>query len=121
MSLPAAYTAPSFEPPYRVLVLMASTAGWYSATGAERGRALERMAELLRASEARGARLVGSMDDDLLATGQPSSLPYSIYILYDVDDLEIIVRMVHELRSSELGGLLRMEARIGRKLFLLAN
>lgn len=121
MALPDSYTAPSFTPPYRVLVLIASTAGWYAAPSEERGRALARMAELLRASEERGARLVGSMDDDLLATGQPSSLPYSIYVLYDVDDLEIIVRMVHELRASELGGLLRMEARIGRPLFLLAN
>jgi len=121
MSLPASYTAPSFEPPFRVLVLMASTAGWYAATSEDRGRALERMAELLRVFETRGARLVGSMDDDVFATGQPSSLPYSIYVLYDVDDLDIIVRMVHELRSSELGRLLRMEARIGRPLFLLAN
>lgn len=121
MPLPASYTAPSFEPPFRVLVLMASTAGWYTATSDERACALERLEGILRDCETRGARLVGSIDDDLLATGQPSSLPYSIYVLYDVDDLEIVVRMVHELRSSELAELLRMEARIGRPLFLLAN
>ena len=120
-SLPPAYTAPTFEPPFRVLVLVASTAGWYAASGEERGRVLDLLSGLLRAAEDRGARLVGSMDDDLLATGQPSSLPYSIYILYDVDDLEVIVRLVHDLRSSELGRMFRMEARIGRQLFLLQN
>jgi hypothetical protein len=119
--LPPAYTAPSFEPPFRVLVLVASTAGWYAASGEERGRILDLLSGLLCAAENRGARLVGSMDDDLLATGQPSSLPYSIYILYDVDDLEVIVRLVHDLRSSELCRMLRMEARIGRQLFLLQN
>ena len=102
-------------------MLVASTAGWYAASGEERGRVLDLLSGLLRAAEDRGARLVGSMDDDLLATGQPSSLPYSIYILYDVDDLEVIVRLVHDLRSSELGRMFRMEARIGRKLFLLQN
>ncbi len=121
VSLPPAYTAPSFEPPFRVLVLVASTAGWYAASGEERGRVLDLLSGLLRAAEDRGARLVGSMDDDLLSTGQPSSLPYSIYILYDIDDLEVIVRLVHDLRSSELGQMLRMEARIGRRLFLLQN
>ena len=69
---------------------------------------------------ANGARLVASFDDDLFATGQPSSLPYSIYALYDVDDLTVIVTMVHELRV-ELGQMLRLEARIGRPLFLLEN
>ena len=121
MSLPDSYTAPSFKPPFRVLVLVASTAGWYAATGETRGRALDDLAALLRTTEGRGARLIGSMDDDLFATGQPSSLPYSIYVLYDVDDLGVVVQLVHELRRSELGKLLRLEARIGRRLFLLEN
>lgn len=120
MSLPASYTAPSFAPPFRVLILIASTQGWYTATAEARGRHLERMSGLLRATEERGARLVGSMDDDLFATGQPTALPYSIYVLYDVDDMRVIVQLVHDVRS-ELGEVLRLEARIGRPLFLLEN
>lgn len=115
------YTTPSFEPPYRVLVLVASTAGWYAASDDDRASALDRFARLLDRVGAAGARLVGSFDDDLFATGQPLSLPYSIYALYDVDDLSVIVQMVHDLRTSELGHMLRLEVRIGRPLFLLAD
>jgi hypothetical protein len=119
MSLPSAYTAPAFEPPFRILVLIGATAGWQAATAEEKALALERMRELLEGVERRGARLVGSVDDDLFVTGHPTSMAYSISILYDVDDLTPIVEMVHDLRSSELAPLLRMEARVGRPLFLL--
>ena len=112
-------TAPTFAPPYRVLVLAASTAGWYDAAAEDRAHGLDLFARLLQRAAADGARLVGSFDDDLFATGQPLSLPYSIYALYDVDDLAVIVRMVHDLRTSELGNMLRLEVRVGRPLFLL--
>jgi len=115
------YAAPTFEPPYRVLVLAASTGGWYAASADDRAGALDLLAGLFDRAAANGARLVGSFDDDLFATGQPLSLPYSIYALYDVDDLAVIVRMAHDLRSSELAHMLRLEARIGRPLFLLDN
>lgn len=115
------YATPTFEPPYRVLVLAASTAGWYAAPDDERARSLDLFKGLLDRAAADGARLVGSFDDDLFATGQPLSLPYSIYALYDVDDLDVIVRIAHEVRSSELSNMLRLEARIGRRLFLLEN
>ena len=112
------YVDPGFAPPHRVLVLIAATEGWYRAETAEREQVLERFAALLRHAEAEGARLLASMDDDLFASGQPSSLPYSISIVYDVDDLGVVVGLVHGLRSS-LGRYLRIEARIGRRLFLL--
>jgi hypothetical protein len=115
------YAAPTFEPPYRVLVLAASTSGWYAASDEHRARALDLFKGLLDRAAADGARLVGSFDDDLFATGQPLSLPYSIYAIYDVDDLDVIVRMANDVRSSELSHMFRMEARIGRPLFLLDN
>ena len=115
------YAPPDFEPPYRVLLLVASTGGWYAASAGQRGQALDGLGALFEQAHADGARLVGSFDDDLFATGQPSSLPYSIFALYDVDDLGVIVRMAHELRMSDLGRMIRFEARIGRRLFLLAN
>ncbi len=116
------YATPSFEPPYRVLVLAAATEGWFAATAEERSPLLEQLEQLFERFEAGGAaRLVGSFDDDLFATGQPLSLPYSIYALYDVDDLSVLVRLTHEIRSSELARVFRLEARIGRPLFLLDN
>jgi chlorite dismutase len=115
------YATPAFEPPYRVLLLAASTDGWYQAPAVEREQALDSLSGLLGRAQAQGARLIGSFDDDVFATGQPLSLPYSIYVLYEVDDLNVIVRLVHELRVSPLGRMLRLEARVGRPLFLLAN
>ena len=115
------YEPPAFAPPYRVMVLVASTSGWYGATEGERAQSLDGLGALFERAHADGARLVGSFDDDLFATGQPTSLPYSIFALYDVDDLGVVVRLAHELRMSDLGRMFRLEARIGRRLFLLTN
>ena len=62
------YAPPAFDPPYRVLVLMASTDGWYAAPPDVREGALAQLAALFERTESRGARLVGSFDDDLFAT-----------------------------------------------------
>lgn len=113
------YPAPDFDPPYRVLVLIASTDGWYEATPSERDSATEELGSILRDAEAQGARLVGSFDDDLFLTGQPAPLPYTIFVLFDIDDLGVIVGLVHRLRTSPLSRFLRLEARVGRPLFVL--
>lgn len=114
-----AYDAPTFAPPYRVLLLMASTNGWYDASEEERDAALDELRSVYSDAERSGARLLASMDDDLFVTGQHSPLRYSIYVLYDVDDLAVIVSLVHRLRMSPLNRYLRLEARVGRQLFLL--
>jgi chlorite dismutase len=113
------YAVPELRPPYRVLVLVAATDGWYEADASERWRILDEFGDLLGEMTRRGARLVGSFDDDLFLTGQPAPLPYTIFLLYDVDDLDAVVQLVHALRSSRLARFLRLEARIGRMLFLL--
>jgi len=114
------YPEPHFRPPYRVLVLIASTDGWYAASASERETATDDLRTLLRKAENDGARLLGSFDDDLFLTGQPAPLQYSIFLMYDVDDLEVVVRLVHRLRA-ELGRYLRLEARVGRPLFVLGH
>ncbi|HXF98037.1 MAG TPA: hypothetical protein VNJ46_05430 [Gaiellaceae bacterium] len=113
------YEAPTFDPPHRVLVLVAATDGWYGADAAERGRALAEFAAMLTEFEGEGARLVASFDDDLFLTGQPAPMPYTIFCLYDVGELGPVVRLVHRLRSSPLSRYLRLEARVGRRLFVL--
>ena len=113
------YTEPDFDPPYRVLILIASTDGWYAAGEDERDEATDELARILHDVEADGARLLSSFDDDLFLTGQPAPLPYTIFVLYDVEDLAVIVRLVHRLRLSPLSRLLRLEARVGRRLFVL--
>ena len=113
------YAEPAFDPPYRALVLIASTSGWYEAEAEERDKATDELARILREVEEDGARLLSSFDDDLFLTGQPAPLPYTIFVLYDVDDLSVMVRLVHRLRSSPLARLLRLEVRVGRRLFVL--
>lgn len=113
------YAEPTFEPPHRVLVLIAATDGWFAATVAERRDAIDQLAELLTSASEEGARLLASFDDDLFVTGQPAPLPYTIFALYDVDDLAVVVRLVHRLRTTPLSRFLRLEARVGRPLFVL--
>jgi hypothetical protein len=113
------YDAPTFAPPYRVLLLMSSTNGWYDANEEERDAALDQLRAVYSDAQDAGARLLASMDDDLFVTGHHSPSRYSIYVLYDVDDLGVIVELVHRLRTSPLNRYLRLEARVGRQLFLL--
>lgn len=113
------YRAPGFDPPYRVMLLIAATDGWFGAERSERETATDELARLLDETEKRGARLLASFDDDLFLSGQPTPLPYTIHILYDVDDLALVVNLVHRLRTSDLARFLRLEARIGRPLFVL--
>jgi hypothetical protein len=112
------YAEPDFEPPFRVLVLIAATDGWFAATTEERNEATDQLAAVLESAR-EGARLLASFDDDLFLTGQPAPLPYTIFALYDVDDLSVVVRLVHRLRTSPLARFLRLEARVGRPLFVL--
>jgi hypothetical protein len=117
------YERPNLEPPYRVLLLAAATDGWYGATAAERERLLGRLAAWFDAWTERGARLLASFDDDLFMVGQPAPLAYSVYVVYELDDLALVPRTLGELREEvdgiRLDAAFRMEARVGRRLFLL--
>ena len=115
------YAEPDFDPPYRVLVLVAATDGWYEATPEERDTVTDELGAILREAEDGGARMLASFDDDLFLTGQPAPLPYTIFVLYDVDDLAVGVRLVHRLRLSETPRYLRLEARVGRPRVVLGR
>lgn len=117
------YVPPAFEPPYRVMLLAAAAHGWYQAAEPERERILARLRAFFDEWQAAGARLLYSFDDDYFVTGQPSSLDYSIYVQYEVDSLDVIAAMIQRVRE-EVDGIrldrsFRMEARVGRPLFLL--
>ena len=118
------YVPPAFEPPYRVMLFAAAAHGWYrAADDAERERILARLGAFFDEWEERGARLLYSFDDDYFVTGQPSSLDYAIYVQYEVDSLDVVAAMIQRVREEVDGVRLdrsfRMEARVGRPLFLL--
>jgi hypothetical protein len=117
------YAPPSFAPPHRVLLLAAASHGWYQAPdSATRERILAALGTFLDGWTEKGARLVGSFDDDYFLVGQPAPLPYSIYVLYETDTIEFVPALMQTLREEvdgvRLDACFRMEVRIGRQLFL---
>lgn len=117
------YVPPAFQPPYRVMLFAAAAHGWYQSDEAEREQIIARLGAYFGEWEAAGARLLYSFDDDYFVTGQPSSLDYAIYVQYEVDSLDVVVAMIQRVRE-EVDGIrldrsFRMEARVGRPLFLL--
>jgi hypothetical protein len=106
--------------------MVASNSAWYDATDEERHNLiLPRFKAILDELDAQGARVIGSFDDDLFVVGPPTSVGYSIYILYEVDDVSKVVQMLQSLRETvdgvRLDRYIRMEARVGRPLFFFAN
>jgi hypothetical protein len=62
------------------------------------------------------------MDDDELMVGSSETWPWTCYILADVPDLETVTRVCNIVREAEVGGhrlwrYLKVEARVGRRLF----
>ncbi|MBA3376823.1 MAG: hypothetical protein H0U00_13610 [Actinobacteria bacterium] len=120
------YAPPSFQSPHRVMLLTAASHGWYQAADqSARERILVQLRRFYERWEEAGARLLGSFDDDYFLVGQPSPLHYSIYTLYEVDEIDFIPALMNSLREEvdglRLDSCFRMEARIGRSLFLVPN
>ena len=67
-----------------------------------------------------GVKVLGTLDDDRVQVGQsPAGWPFTSYIMADAPDLDAIVKVCDQLRSTPVGdGLLwryaRIETRIGR-------
>jgi hypothetical protein len=100
--------------------------GYYTAsTDARRDAILPSMKALLDGWEELGARLIGSFDDDLFIVGPPASVDFSIYVLFEIPTLDILVQMLQQVREVTAGVRLdeyiRFEARVGRPLFLASD
>jgi hypothetical protein len=113
-------------PPYRALVMGSLQPGYYTAASDDRRDAiLPAMKALLEGWEQIGARLIGSFDDDLFIVGPPASIDFSIYLLFELDTLDLLVRMLQQVRDVtegvRLDEYIRFEARIGRPLFLASD
>jgi hypothetical protein len=70
-----------------------------------------------------GARVLATVDDDLLMVGDPRSTGTTFYILLETSQLDDVVRMIQRIRETvdgvRLDAYMRWEARIGRPFFLL--
>jgi hypothetical protein len=122
--MPTSYVPPTMpSPPYRAMLLGSAMPGWYASSQEDRtDRLIPRMVALMDEWEQLGARLIASFDDDLFVAGLPAGLQYSIYMMYEVDRLDVLVAMMQSLRETvdgvRLDNYLRFEARVGRTLFV---
>lgn len=69
-----------------------------------------------------GVTVLGTMDDDELMVGHSPSWPWTAYILADAPDLDAVSAVCNVVRETQVGEsrlwrYLRIEARVGRRLF----
>jgi hypothetical protein len=69
-----------------------------------------------------GISVLGTMDDDDLMVGPSTTYPWTAYILADAPDLEAVRAFTNVLREFEVGSdrlwrYMKVEARVGRRLF----
>jgi hypothetical protein len=110
--------------PLRVVLLGAMTDAWYEATEDDRrDRILPRFAELMNEWRTIGAKVLATVDDDLLMVGDPRSTGTTFYVIVEVAELQDVVRMIQRIREDvegvRLDRYMRWEARVGRPFFLL--
>lgn len=110
--------------PKRAILLGAMTHAWYDiADDVERGKVITRFRQLVKEWQGLGARVVGTLDDDLFMVGEPGSPRFTFYLLFDVDDPQVVVEMIHRIRvpidGVRMDRYVRFEARVGRPFFLL--
>lgn len=108
----------------RAMLLGAMTAAWYDlATDEERARVIDRFRKLMDEWRDLGARVVGTLDDDLFMVGQPGSPTFTFYLLFEIDDPQVAIDMIQRLREPvdgiRMDRYARFEAHVGRPFFLL--
>lgn len=122
--MPVEMVAAKLRSTLRVIFLGAMTSAYYEATERDRReRVLPGFKRLVEEWQALGARVLATLDDDLLMVGQPSSTGWTFYLLLEVDELATIVEMIQRLREPvdgvRMDQYVRFEARVGRPFFLL--
>jgi hypothetical protein len=108
----------------RAILLGAMTSAWYDiASDDERARVLGRFRKLVEEWQELGARVVATLDDDLFMVGEPGSPSFTFYLLFDVDDPQVVIDMIQRLREPvdgiRMDRYARFEAHVGRPFFLL--
>lgn len=112
------------NPPIRVLFCIGISQSFFDL-------AVDRIPEVFAAFKAAfsnlderfGITVLGTLDDDRVQVGQSSAgWPFTSYIMADVPDLDTVVKVCDQLRTTPVGdGLLwryaRIDTRIGRPVF----
>lgn len=112
--------------PKRAIFLGAMTQAYYEIAGDdERAKVIARFRQLVEEWQGLGARVVGTLDDDLFMVGEPGSPRFTFYLLFDLDDPQVAIEMIHRIRvpvdGVRMDRYVRFEARLGRPFFLLES
>jgi hypothetical protein len=108
----------------RVILLGAMTSAYYETVSEkDRSAVLHRFHELVEEWKNLGARVLATLDDDLFMVGEPRSPRFTFYLMFEVDDFDIVTAMIQRIRESANGirmdRYVRFEAHLGRPFFLL--
>lgn len=108
----------------RAILLGAMTSAYYDIVADdERARVIARFGKLMEEWQELGARAVATLDDDLYMVGEPSPARFTFYLMFDVDDPEVVVAMIQRTREPvdgiRMDRYVRFEAHVGRPFFLL--
>jgi len=121
------FETPSIPKPYRVIFMGAAVDGWLKADDDERREVVLPRAKAIFTEEwpQLGARVLCTLDDDLFNVGPPATSDFTWYLIYELDDLNLIPAMLHCLRrtvdGARLDRYLRIEAKVGRPFFILGG
>lgn len=108
----------------RAVFLGAMTDAYYQASDVDRReRILPRFKQLMEEWLDIGAKVLATVDDDLLMVGEPRSTGVTFYLIVEIERLEDVVAMIQRIRETvdgvRMDQYLRFEARVGRPFFLL--
>lgn len=115
---------PEGSGPLRAVFLGAMTSAWYSADDDKREQhILPRFKQLVEEWKGVGAKVLATMDDDLLMVGEPRSTGFTFYVMLEIVRLEDAVEMIQRIRETvdgvRMDEYVRFEVRVGRPFFLL--
>lgn len=105
--------------PLRVLINGAATAAFYDLEDETlKKNVVSRLEDVCRNwREKPGVRFITSFDDDLFMVGDPRGFQrWSIYIIFEVDEMDIVVEMIDDCRQGDvkLHRYFTMTATLGR-------
>ena len=108
----------------RVILLGAMTAAYYGLTAEEeRSSVIRRFRQLVEEWQELGARVLATLDDDLFMVGEPGAPRFTFYLMFEVDEFDVVVAMLQRLRESvdgiRMDRFARFEAHLGRPFFPL--
>ena len=100
----------------RALLLGAMTSAYYEiARDDERASVIARFGTLMEEWRDLGAQVVATLDDDLFMVGEPAASRFTFYLMFDVDDPQVVVDMIQRIRESVDGIRMDRYVRVERR------